>query len=134
MAITDKSGFIWGVGRRKCSVARVRICKGTGKMEINGREVKEYFPTSRQQIAVFGPLKQAGVEEKYDVFANIRGGGLTGQAGALMMGLGRALVKAEPEKAASLRAEGFLSRDSRMVERKKPGRPGARRSFQFSKR
>lgn len=135
MAVTtNKAGFVWGVGRRKTSVARVRIRKGTGKVEINGRAVKDYFPTVRQQIAVFGPLKHIGVEAKYDVFANIRGGGLTGQAGALMMGLGRALIKAEPDKEPQLRDRGFLSRDSRMVERKKPGKPGARRSFQFSKR
>lgn len=132
--MADKSGFIWATGRRKTSVARVRITKGSGKVVINGREFKEYFPTVRQQVAVVGPLKHIGVEGAYDIFANIRGGGLTGQAGALMMGLGRALLKAEPEKELALRDQGFLSRDPRMVERKKPGKPGARRSFQFSKR
>ncbi|MDR0867176.1 MAG: 30S ribosomal protein S9 [Planctomycetota bacterium] len=134
MATEAKISYIWGVGRRKCSVARVRIRKGSGKIEINGRNAKDYFPSLRQQVAIAGPLKYIGAENQYDVVANIRGGGLTGQAGALMMGLGRALLKAEPDKAARLREHGFLSRDSRMVERKKPGKPGARRSFQFSKR
>ncbi|MBN2711603.1 MAG: 30S ribosomal protein S9, partial [Planctomycetes bacterium] len=127
-------GFEWGTGRRKCSVARVRICKGSGKIVINGRDYATYFTTMRHQGMVTGPLKHIDVSSKYDVFANIRGGGQTGQAGAVMMGLGRALIKAEPELARSLRDQGFLSRDSRMVERKKPGKPGARRSFQFSKR
>jgi small subunit ribosomal protein S9 len=134
VAVVNKKTYVWGVGSRKTSTARVRICPGSGKVEINGRDAKEYFPSPRQQLAVFGPLTHIGVAAKYDVFANIRGGGLTGQAGALMMGLGRALLKAEPDKVGLLREQGFLSRDSRMVERKKPGKPGARRSFQFSKR
>lgn len=132
--MADKNGYEWGTGRRKCSVARVRIRKGEGKIIINGRDYKEYFPTMRQQIAITGPLKQIEAETQYDIFANITGGGLTGQAGAFMMGLGRALIKAVPDKAPALRDTGFLSRDSRMVERKKPGKPGARKSFQFSKR
>ncbi len=132
--MADKNGYEWGTGRRKCSVARVRVCKGEGKIIINGRDYKEYFPTTRQQAAVVGPLKKIEAESTYDIFANISGGGLTGQSGALMMGLGRALIKLVPDKAALLRDTGFLSRDSRMVERKKPGKPGARKSFQFSKR
>lgn len=130
----DKNGYEWGTGRRKTSIARVRIRKGTGKFLVNDRECREYFPTIRQQTAILGPLTHIQVQDKYDVFVNVRGGGLTGQAGAIMMGLGRALLKAEPEKTTQLRDHGFLSRDSRMVERKKPGKPGARKSFQFSKR
>lgn len=130
----DKNGYFWGTGRRKTSVARVRLSKGTGKVLINDRPLQDYFPTHRQQAAVLGPLKTIGLEANYDVNVSVRGGGLTGQAGALMMGLGRALIQAEPEKTLALRDQGFLSRDPRMVERKKPGKPGARKSFQFSKR
>lgn len=130
----DKNGYYWGTGRRKTSVARVRLSKGNGAVTINGRTLQDYFPTPRQQAAVLGPLKLLGMEKLYDLNVSIRGGGLTGQAGALMMGLGRALLQAEPDKSITLRDQGFLSRDPRMVERKKPGKPGARRSFQFSKR
>lgn len=132
--MADKHGYEWGTGRRKCSVARVRIKKGSGKILVNGREYKEYFTGLRQQKLVEGPLKMVDLSAEYDVYASIRGGGTTGQAGALMMGLGRALVKLSSEFKPALSGEGFLSRDSRMVERKKPGKPGARRSFQFSKR
>ena len=132
--MADKHGYEWGTGRRKCSVARVRIKKGTGKITVNGRDYVEYFPSLRLRKLVEGPLKQVDLSAEYDVFASIRGGGMTGQAGALMMGLGRALVKTSEELKPSLSGEGYLSRDSRMVERKKPGKPGARRSFQFSKR
>ncbi|MCD8140367.1 MAG: 30S ribosomal protein S9 [Planctomycetaceae bacterium] len=132
--MADKHGYEWGTGRRKCSVARVRIKKGTGKITVNGRDYLEYFPSLRLRKLVEGPLKQVDLSAEYDVFASIRGGGMTGQAGALMMGLGRAIVKVSEEYKPSLSTEGYLSRDSRMVERKKPGKPGARRSFQFSKR
>ena len=132
--MAEKKSYIWGTGRRKASVARVRICKGTGQFIINGKKETEYFTTPRQNAAINGPLKMIEMEKEYDVFVNVRGGGTTGQAGAIMMGLGRALLKAEPEKESILRGHGFLSRDSRMVERKKPGKPGARKSFQFSKR
>ncbi|MCD7896875.1 MAG: 30S ribosomal protein S9 [Planctomycetaceae bacterium] len=132
--MADKHGYEWGTGRRKCSVARVRIKKGSGKIVVNGREHTEYFPSLRLRKLVEGPLKHVELDSEYDVFASIRGGGMTGQAGALMMGLGRALVKLSEELKPSLSTEGYLSRDSRMVERKKPGKPGARRSFQFSKR
>ncbi len=131
--MADKHGYEWGTGRRKCSVARVRIKKGTGKITVNGRDYAEYFPSLRLRKLVEGPLKQVDLAAEYDVFASIRGGGMTGQAGALMMGLGRAIVKTSEELKPSLSGEGYLSRDSRMVERKKPGKPGARRSFQFSK-
>ncbi|MCX7934731.1 MAG: 30S ribosomal protein S9 [Planctomycetota bacterium] len=130
----DSHGYEWGVGRRKTSVARVRIKRGNGRVLINGRDYKEYFPVLRQQNAALAPLRYLHALNRYDVWANIRGGGLSGQAGAMMMGLGRALAKAEPEKRGDLKEQGFLSRDSRMVERKKPGRAGARRRFQFSKR
>ena len=132
--MADKHGYEWGTGRRKCSVARVRIKKGSGKITVNGRDYMEYFPSLRLRKLVEGPLKQVSLSSEYDVFASIRGGGMTGQAGALMMGLGRALVKTSEELKPALSAEGYLSRDSRMVERKKTGKPGARRSFQFSKR
>lgn len=130
----DKNGYEWGTGRRKTSVARVRIRPGTGKVLVNGKDYTEYFKTLRYRNMILGPLRHIQVQSKYDVFATITGGGMTGQAGALMMGLGRALAKAEPEHAAALREQGYLSRDSRMVERKKAGRPGARKRFQFSKR
>jgi len=130
----DKSGFIWGTGRRKTSVARIRIRKGTGKIEINGRSLDDYFACDRQRTTAVAPLRHLNVMADYDVFANITGGGITGQAGAMMMGLGRVLSQLIPDQAPELRSQGFLSRDSRMVERKKPGKPGARRSFQFSKR
>lgn len=132
--MADKNGYEWGTGRRKCSVARVRIKKGTGKITVNDRDYTEYFPSVRLRKLVEGPLGQVNLAAEYDVFASVRGGGMTGQAGALMMGLGRALVKLSEEYKPALSAEGYLSRDSRMVERKKPGKPGARRSFQFSKR
>ncbi|MCC8116071.1 MAG: 30S ribosomal protein S9 [Planctomycetes bacterium] len=132
--MADKHGYEWGTGRRKCSVARVRIKKGSGKIVVNGREHTEYFPSLRLRKLVEGPLKHVELDSEYDVFASIRGGGMPGQAGARMMGLGRALVKLSEELKPSLSTEGYLSRDSRMVERKKPGKPGARRSFQFSKR
>jgi small subunit ribosomal protein S9 len=132
--VADKHGYEWGTGRRKCSVARVRIKKGSGKIVVNGRDYVEYFPSLRLRKLVEGPLKQVDMSAEYDVFASIRGGGMTGQAGALMMGLGRALVKTSEELKPTLSGEGYLSRDSRMVERKKPGKPGASRSFQFSKR
>ena len=132
--MADKHGYEWGTGRRKCSVARVRIKKGSGKISVNGRDYLDYFPSLRLRKLVEGPLKQVELSAEYDVFASIRGGGMTGQAGALMMGLGRCLVKVSEEYKPQLSQEGYLSRDSRMVERKKPGKPGARRSFQFSKR
>jgi small subunit ribosomal protein S9 len=132
--VADRSGYEWGTGRRKTSVARVRIRKGSGMIVVNGRDYSQYFPGIRHRRLVEGAMKHIGVRESYDVFANIRGGGITGQAGALVMGLGRALAKAEPEHRSELSQQGYLSRDSRMVERKKPGKPGARKSFQFSKR
>jgi small subunit ribosomal protein S9 len=132
--VADKHGYTWGTGRRKTAVARVRVRQGSGRILINGRDYQEYFPTEQLRKAITGPLVHIEVQDRYDVFANIRGGGLTGQAGAFMMGLGRVLSELEPDKDRALRDQGFLSRDSRMVERKKPGKAGARKSFQFSKR
>jgi small subunit ribosomal protein S9 len=126
--------FIWGVGRRKSAVARVRIAPGTGKIAVNGRELNDYFTNERDRKAIFGPLEVTNTGGKMDIFVNANGGGLTGQAGAIIMGLGRALAKYDNSLEVALRGGGFLTRDSRMKERKKYGQRGARRKFQFSKR
>lgn len=130
----DMGGFIWGTGRRKSSVARVRVKPGKGQLQINKRDVDEYFKLQKDRNAVLAPLRSAGVSESVDVFVNVKGGGTTGQAGAVVLGIARALKNYDPTLIKSLRDGGYLTRDSRMVERKKPGKPGARRSFQFSKR
>ena len=122
------------IGRRKCAVARVYVSEGTGKITINKRELATYFPSSILQYVVKQPLMTLGVEEKYDIKVNVYGGGFTGQSQALRLAIARALVKINEEDKKTLRAEGFITRDSRVVERKKPGRPKARRRFQFSKR
>jgi small subunit ribosomal protein S9 len=126
--------FVWGTGRRKSSVARVRIADGTGIIKINDREVDNFFSEEQDRKAVTGPLDLVDARKSYDMFVNVVGGGHTGQAFAIRMGLARALVTAMPEKEAVLRDSGFLTRDSRMKERKKYGQRGARRGFQFSKR
>ena len=126
--------YFWGTGRRKSSVARVRIRPGEGRILINKRPLEEYFPVERRRKAVLGPLRATGLEHRFDVFVNVKGGGPTGQAGAVMMGLARAIVKADPSTEAVLREDGYLTRDPRMVERKKYGRHGARRGRQTSKR
>jgi small subunit ribosomal protein S9 len=126
--------YTWGVGRRKTSVARVRIAPGSGKIEINGRELNEYFTSERDRKSFFGPLEVTSTGGKIDVFVNTDGGGPTGQIGAILMGLGRALLKYDTGFESPLRNAGFLTRDSRMKERKKYGQRGARRRFQFSKR
>jgi small subunit ribosomal protein S9 len=133
-ATPDKGGFIWGTGRRKSSVARVRVKPGKGQLQINQRDVDAYFKLQKDRNAVQAPLKSAGVSDSVDVFINVHGGGTTGQAGAVVLGIARALKNYDPTLLKSLRDGGYLTRDSRMVERKKPGKPGARRSFQFSKR
>lgn len=133
-APTGPRQFIWGVGRRKSSVARVRIAAGTGKIEINGRELNDYFTAEKDRKAIFGPLEVTHTGGRVDVLVNADGGGATGQSGAIIMGLGRALSKYDPSLEQSLRDAGFLTRDSRMKERKKYGQRGARRAFQFSKR
>ena len=122
------------LGRRKCAVARVYVTEGTGKITINKRDLVEYFPSSILQFVVKQPLNLLNVAEKYDIKVNLFGGGYTGQSQALRLAIARALVKINAEDKKVLRAEGFMTRDSREVERKKPGRPKARRRFQFSKR
>ena len=129
-----KQTFIWGTGRRKSSVARVRVAPGTGKIQVNGRELNDYFTNERDRKAIFGPLEVSNTGGKMDVIVNASGGGPTGQAGAIIMGLGRALVRYDQTLEPGLRNAGFLTRDSRMKERKKYGQRGARRRFQFSKR
>ena len=126
--------YIWGTGRRKNALARVRICTGTGEIKINGREVEDYFPRLIWQTQVYQSLKTAGVEGRVDVFVNASGGGLTGQAGAIRMGIARALTKLNPDYRPALKKEGLLTRDPRMVERKKFGQKGARGKRQYSKR
>jgi len=130
----DKGGYWWGTGRRKSSVARVRMKPGSGKLLVNKRELHDYFTGSRDRKAVVSPLKAVDAEKSFDVFINIRGGGTTGQAEAALLGIARALKNYDEDYLQSLRDGGYLTRDSRMVERKKPGQRGARRSFQFSKR
>ena len=122
------------LGRRKSAVARVYVSEGTGKITINKRDLAEYFPSKILQYVVKQPLSTLGVEEKYDIKVNVYGGGFTGQSQALRLAIARALVKINADDKKALRAEGFMTRDSRVVERKKPGRPKARRRFQFSKR
>ncbi|MBI9016697.1 MAG: 30S ribosomal protein S9 [Phycisphaerae bacterium] len=126
--------YCWGTGRRKSSVARVRVRPGSGKILINKKDVTNYFSLEKDQTAVKAPLKATGNLEAYDVWVNANGGGTTGQAGAILMGLSRALIAADPATFQALRDGGFLTRDSRMVERKKYGQKKARKSFQFSKR
>jgi small subunit ribosomal protein S9 len=122
------------VGRRKTAVARIRITPGTGKFLVNGRSFDEYFKTQALQNTVLSPFDRVKQLNQFDVRVNANGGGINGQAGAVRLALSRALVDSNPEHRAVLKAEGFLSRDSRMKERKKPGQPGARKRFQFSKR
>ena len=122
------------LGRRKAAVARVFVKEGAGKITINKRDLEVYFPSSILQFIVKQPLNKLGVAEKYDINVNLDGGGYKGQAEALRLAIARALVKINPEDKATLKAEGFMTRDSREVERKKPGRPKARKRFQFSKR
>ncbi|MDO4773444.1 MAG: 30S ribosomal protein S9, partial [Bacillota bacterium] len=121
-----------GTGRRKKSIARVRLIPGTGDIKINGRELDNYFPYELLTREVKRPLQLVGVEAKYDVIVRVNGGGFTGQAGAIRQGIARALVKSDETLKSPLKAEGFLTRDSRMKERKKYGLKKARRSPQFS--
>ena len=122
------------IGRRKAAVARVYLTDGTGVITINKRSLDEYFPSSILQYVVKQPLLTLGVQDKYDIQVNLDGGGYKGQSEALRLAIARALVKVNPEDKAALRAEGFMTRDARTVERKKPGRPKARKRFQFAKR
>lgn len=122
------------IGRRKSAVARIYLSEGTGKITINKKDIKDFFPSAILQYVVRQPLELLGVADKYDIKANLFGGGFTGQSQAMRLAIARALVKINAEDKKTLKSEGFLTRDSRAVERKKPGRPGARRRFQFSKR
>ena len=122
------------VGRRKAAVARVIVKEGNGQITINKRPLEVYFPSSILQYIVKQPLLTLEQAEKYDIKVNLNGGGYKGQAEALRLAIARALVKINPEDKSALRAEGFMTRDPRVVERKKPGRPKARKRFQFSKR
>jgi small subunit ribosomal protein S9 len=123
-----------GTGRRKTSVARVYVRDGSGKIEINGKDLGRYFPQNEHAIMVRQPLMVTASENKFDILINVYGGGSNGQAGACRHGLARALCQVDQTNYTSLRSNGFLTRDSRMVERKKYGQRGARRRFQFSKR
>ena len=122
------------LGRRKSAVARIFVTEGTGKITINKKDLQDYFPSSILQFVVKQPLTTLNVVEKYDIKVNLDGGGFTGQSQALRLAIARALVKINAEDKKALRAEGFMTRDAREVERKKPGQPKARRRFQFSKR
>jgi small subunit ribosomal protein S9 len=133
-APAGKPSFIWGIGRRKSAVARVRIALGTGKISVNGRTLNDYFTDERDRKSIFGPLEVTNTGGRLDIFARCTGGGPSGQTGAIVMGLGRALAKFDQTLEVPLRHSGFLTRDSRMKERKKYGQRGARRRFQFSKR
>jgi small subunit ribosomal protein S9 len=129
-----KINWIWGTGRRKTAVARVRIIEGSGVFKVNQRTVEEFFTEHRHRIDVHAPLEVTGMLGKLDIFVNVNGGGFSGQAGAVMLGVARALKKLNGEFDAPLRDGRFLTRDSRMKERKKYGQKGARKRFQFSKR
>jgi small subunit ribosomal protein S9 len=122
------------IGRRKAAVARVYLSEGEGKITINKKELEQYFPAAILQYVVKQPLELLSVAGNYNINANLDGGGIKGQAEALRLAIARALVKINADDKSALRAKGFITRDSRVVERKKPGRPKARKRFQFSKR
>ena len=126
--------FIWGTGRRKTAVARVRVRDGSGEFKVNGKDFDTYFPTDAMRVLAFGPLKATDVASRFEIHVNVKGGGPLGQAGAVRLGVARALIRADDSLGSTLRDGGFLTRDARMKERKKYGQRGARRKFQFSKR
>jgi small subunit ribosomal protein S9 len=130
----SKGGYWWGTGRRKSSVARVRIKPGQGKLLVNKRQLSDYFARQQDRDAVLAPLQAVNAANSFDVFVNVKGGGTTGQSGAARLGVARALRNYDSSLVHMLREGGHLTRDARMVERKKPGKAGARRRFQFSKR
>jgi small subunit ribosomal protein S9 len=130
----EKYGYWWGTGRRKTSVARVRIRPGSGKLIVNKKELDDFFKREQDRRSVLAPLKSVHAEKSFDVFINVKGGGTTGQAGASLLGIARALRTYDENYIQALRDGGHLTRDPRMVERKKPGQSGARKRFQFSKR
>ncbi|MCD7732995.1 MAG: 30S ribosomal protein S9 [Oscillospiraceae bacterium] len=130
----SKSAYFYGTGRRKSSVARVRLYQGTGKVTINGRDIDDYFGLETLKLIVRQPLKLVGADSTFDVVCTVAGGGVTGQAGAIRHGISRALLQYNNELRPQLKAAGFLTRDPRMKERKKYGLKAARRAPQFSKR
>ena len=132
--VAEELQTIQTVGRRKTSVARILLRPGEGEWTINGRPLAEYFPRKAHQMRVEEPLLVTELEGRFDIRIRVKGGGLTGQADAIRMGVARALVAYDEEQRPNLRSKGLLTRDSRKVERKKPGRPKARKRFQFSKR
>jgi small subunit ribosomal protein S9 len=134
MAATAQQQYTWGTGRRKTAVARVRIREGTGRFLVNDLEVDAYFPLEIQRTDVRAPLTSTEMAGRVDVFVNVKGSGKHSQSGAVVLGLARALKEYRPDLESALRENGFLTRDARMVERKKYGHKKARKSFQFSKR
>ncbi len=132
--VVEELQTIQTVGRRKAAVARVLLRPGEGEWTINGRPMAEYFPRKAHQTRVEEPLRATEMDGRFDIQIRVRGGGLTGQADAIRMGVSRALVAFDEEQRSTLRSRGLLTRDPRKVERKKPGRPKARKRFQFSKR
>lgn len=134
MATKGKTYNVHAIGRRKSSVARVYVANGKGSVTINARDFKDYFPKATNRYMVSQPLNLLKIADKYDININVKGGGTSGQAGAIRLGIARALVKLDPTIRSELKKVGFLTRDPRKVERKKAGLAGARRRFQFSKR
>jgi len=133
-SVPEGKHYFWGTGRRKRAIARVRMKPGEGKILINKKATEEYFRHDRDRQAVLAPLQTVNMVASWDIWANVSGGGSTGQAGAVKLGIARAIAKAVPELESALRDHGMLTRDSRMSERKKYGQKGARKRFQFSKR
>ena len=134
MATTTDSNISYATGRRKTAVARVRIKPGVGKIFVNGKEFSQYFTIDAMRAFIEQPLEITGKLNEFDIFARVHGGGTMGQAGAMRHGISRALVSSDEELRDALKSSGCLTRDPRMKERKKPGQPGARKRFQFSKR
>ena len=130
----EKTYSAQAVGRRKSSVARVYIAEGAGEITVNRQKISDYFDKATDRYVIRQPLALLGISDKYDILINVRGGGSSGQSGAVRLGISRALIKINSGLSGSLKKEGFLTRDSRKVERKKAGIRGARRKFQFSKR
>jgi small subunit ribosomal protein S9 len=130
----DAGGFVWGTGRRKSAIARVRIRKGDGGFRINGKEVDDFFSEPQDRNACWAPLEATDMRSSFEVIVNAHGGGITGQAEAILLGVARALANYDPALEPILRDRGYMTRDPRETERKKYGQPGARKKFQFSKR
>ncbi|MCS7336849.1 MAG: 30S ribosomal protein S9 [Verrucomicrobiae bacterium] len=133
-AEAQKPTVIWATGRRKTAVARVRLMPGTGKVVVNGRPFDNYFPLEPLRLEALQPLTLTANTDKFDVYVNVKGGGVTGQAQAIRHGIARALLQVDPALRPTLRSAGLLTRDPRVKERKKYGQPGARKRFQYSKR